>query len=381
MKPKNKNYICIEDCGRLNPNTKKVAKSDKPLKLDLLTVRKTKRENVQNDLNDSITSVTTINILKEMTNEELTKKLLIKADIPIEVDDKVTKKKDVLNEMNDNVPKKQGVPNSYHQKRKKVFNKVNEGLHSPTKVMKQDIVNEISGNQLKRVNLLKVMNEDLHFPEVVTKEDVLNEINESDLKRENFLNEMYEGLNLPTKITQTEEVLNESDAYREKILNEINGGLNLPTKVTQTDEVVNESNPKRAKILNEMNEGLNLPTGVMQKEEVVNEINERDPKRERDLNEMNEFNLPTKVTKTEVLNDVLPPIEEDISLSNIGGDEYVLVSIERTRPLLKLDKNKKQMRIQVNSRHEVKSRGLKKGRNQNNMNFVEKRFLFKPIVA
>ncbi|KAF9818388.1 hypothetical protein SFRURICE_017810 [Spodoptera frugiperda] len=39
MKPNHMNYICIDDCGRFNQNTKKIGKIDIPLKLNLLTTQ------------------------------------------------------------------------------------------------------------------------------------------------------------------------------------------------------------------------------------------------------------------------------------------------------------------------------------------------------
>lgn len=55
MKPKNRNYICVKDCGRFNPNTRKVTKVDKPLKLDLLVKRKRKKAKVQKGKNEKVT--------------------------------------------------------------------------------------------------------------------------------------------------------------------------------------------------------------------------------------------------------------------------------------------------------------------------------------
>nr|XP_021199769.2 uncharacterized protein LOC110383321 [Helicoverpa armigera] len=54
MKPNNNNYICIDDCGRFNPDTKKVARSDKPLKLNLFSLRKSDPEKPLNEMNDGI---------------------------------------------------------------------------------------------------------------------------------------------------------------------------------------------------------------------------------------------------------------------------------------------------------------------------------------
>lgn len=53
MKPNHMNYICIDDCGRFNQNTKKIGKIDIPLKLNLLTTQNSEekipeqRKNIQ----------------------------------------------------------------------------------------------------------------------------------------------------------------------------------------------------------------------------------------------------------------------------------------------------------------------------------------------
>lgn len=35
MKPNNTNYVCVNDCGRYDPQTKEIRKSDSPLRLNL----------------------------------------------------------------------------------------------------------------------------------------------------------------------------------------------------------------------------------------------------------------------------------------------------------------------------------------------------------
>lgn len=65
MKPNNTNYICVEDCGRFNPNTRKVMKKDQPLKLDLLSSRMNKRDDLLKETTESVpTTLATLNLKK-----------------------------------------------------------------------------------------------------------------------------------------------------------------------------------------------------------------------------------------------------------------------------------------------------------------------------
>ncbi|KAJ8706540.1 hypothetical protein PYW07_012618 [Mythimna separata] len=107
MRPRNRNYICVDDCGYFNPDTRKVTKVDKPLKLDLLVTRKPKKAS-------------------RINNDVTTKKALD------EINENFTQKEEFLNEIFSSV------------KKRDISNKNSNGMHIPViTVEEKTVTNDI----------------------------------------------------------------------------------------------------------------------------------------------------------------------------------------------------------------------------------------------
>lgn len=352
MKPKNKNYICIEDCGRFNPVTKKVAKRDgKPLKLNLLA-RKMKRNDL---LNETIMKTALLNEI----NENLTKH-----EGFMKRNDK--KREKLLNEINDIVAK-----------RKVLFNESNEGdttvivTKINDNVTKREHLNEINDNVTKknlvdeRNNNYRIWEEFLNLNKSNTKNRLVNGINDNVTKRKqlNETNDNVTKKNLMdernNKYRKWEQLFNKNNTKNRLVI-----GIkdNVTRKITHLNEHNNKKRPVK-----EINAKRNEPHDESDAyEEIVIETTESDDaKTEELINDMNESqsndkyvsNESTHLTGTKpekILNELLP-MEENLSKMDRGATKFDLVSIE------------------VNSVHNIKSRGK-----HNNLTFRKQKALRKP---
>lgn len=81
MMKNNVNYMCVKDCGHYDPHTKTVSKLDKPMKLNLLSSRKNKRDIIGQKESENV-----INNQVYMLNDKNTKKHYNRSDSAKNID-------------------------------------------------------------------------------------------------------------------------------------------------------------------------------------------------------------------------------------------------------------------------------------------------------